>query len=164
MAQSGLHATWARVFNPLGPGQDERHLCGWLGQQVASIAAGHQRPVISVGPLHTTRDYIDVRDTATALRTIAEVGSAGATYNVATGVETTGEQVLECLLDRSGLRGQVEVVRRPGRPSDMERHFADVSRLSDLGWTPSWRLDESLEEVVGYYLRTVQRCDLPVAA
>ena len=163
VAQSGLHATWARVFNPVGPGQDERHLCGWLGQQVASIAAGHQRPVVSVGPLHTTRDYIDVRDTATALRTIAEVGSAGATYNVATGVETTGEQVLECLLDRSGLRGQVEVVRRPGRPSDMERHFADVSRLSDLGWTPSWRLDESLEEVVGYYLDTVQRASAPAS-
>jgi 3-dehydroquinate synthetase len=82
---------------------------------------------------------------------------------VATGVETTGEQVLECLLDRSGLRGQVEVVRRPGRPSDMERHFADVSRLSDLGWTPAWRLDESLEEVVGYYLRTVQRASDPAS-
>ena len=44
----GIDATWARIFNPLGPGQDERHLCGWLGQQVASIAGGHAPAEITV--------------------------------------------------------------------------------------------------------------------
>lgn len=160
---SGLRASWARVFNPVGPGQDERHLCGWLGQQVAAICAGLQPPTVSVGPLHTTRDYIDVRDTATALRRIAERGSDDTTYNVASGVETAGEEVLATLLDGPVTAEHVEIVRRPGRPSDMERHVADVSRLEALGWRRAWSLRSSLDDVVAYYLGPVDSVATTVA-
>jgi GDP-4-dehydro-6-deoxy-D-mannose reductase len=149
--QHGLPAVWARIFNPVGPGQDERHLCGWLGQQVAAIDAGHTDPVISVGPLHTTRDYIDVRDTASALRTLALHGEPGAVYNVATGQETSGEQVLALLAEASGVQFATDERRLPARRVDMERHVADVGALRSLGWAPRTSLATSLAGVLAYY-------------
>ena len=145
----GLDVAWARIFNPVGPGQDERHLCGWLGRQVAAIRAGLIEPEVAVGPLHTTRDYIDVRDTASALRVLA-TSDRGGVVNVASGDETSGEEVLAALL---ATVGEQEVRRQElaGRPSDMERHFADVSVLRELGWTPAYPLVTSLAEVVDYY-------------
>lgn len=153
--EHGLAVVIARIFNPVGAGQDERHLCGRLGQQVAEIASGLTQPTITVGALHTTRDYVDVRDVATALRLVAVRGEDGGTYNVASGVETAGEQVLDTLLEQAGIRERVEVVRGPGRRADMERHVADVTRLRALGWTSRHGLTESLSTVLDYYAHTV---------
>ncbi|MFZ4517061.1 MAG: iron-containing alcohol dehydrogenase [Microthrixaceae bacterium] len=144
-----LDVAWARIFNPVGPGQDERHLCGWLGRQVAAIRAGLIEPEVAVGPLHTTRDYIDVRDTASALRVLATSHRTGV-VNVASGDETSGEDVLAALLARLGGR-EVRRQELAGRPSDMERHFADVAVLRGLGWTPAFPLADSLADVVAYY-------------
>jgi GDP-4-dehydro-6-deoxy-D-mannose reductase len=153
----GVPVLWARIFNPVGPGQDERHVCGWLGRQVAAIASGVQAPTVSVGSLDTTRDFIDVRDTATAIRVVATRGEPGTIYNVASGRETSGQQVLDMLLDLAGLTGRVLVERRPGRPNDTRRHYADVARLVALGYSPTFSLSDSLTHVLEYYRECVSR-------
>jgi nucleoside-diphosphate-sugar epimerase len=155
-----VQAMWARIFNPVGPGQDERHLCGWLGCQVAAIADGIEPPVVTAGALETTRDYIDARDVATAIRLIATKGVAGWTYNVANGQETSGEQILETLLGIVEHRGRVSVERRQGRPVDILRHFADVGRLAALGYQPKHSLRESLADVLDYYRELNRDSDL----
>ncbi len=149
--QFGVPALWARIFNPVGPGQDERHLCGWLGRQVAAIAGGARAPLISVGPLHTTRDFIDVRDTARALRLIATRGEPGLAYNVAAGRETSGRQILETLLRVAGLADRVTLEIRPGRSADIDRVYADRTRLDALGDRPCYAIEESLAAVLAYY-------------
>lgn len=151
----GVPALWARIFNPVGPGQDERHVCGWLGRQVAAIASGIRPPTVSVGPLDTTRDFIDVRDTATAIRVVATRGEPGTVYNIASGRETSGQQVLDMLLYLAGLTGRVLVERRPGRPADIHRHYADVARLVALGYSPTLSLSDSLAHVLEYYRNRV---------
>jgi GDP-4-dehydro-6-deoxy-D-mannose reductase len=147
----GLPVLWARIFNPVGPGQDERHLGGWLGWQLAAIAAGVRPPVVSVGPLHTTRDYIDVRDTARALRKLAMRGAPDFAYNVASGRETSGQQIFDTLLELSGLGDRVKVDRLPARPADTERYYANVDRLGALGYRPRFGLTESLADVLAFY-------------
>jgi 3-dehydroquinate synthetase/nucleoside-diphosphate-sugar epimerase len=153
----GIPSLWARIFNPVGPGQDERHLCGWLGQQIAEMVAGVRPRRLLVGPLHTTRDYQHVEDTARALACLAERGEPGEVYNVASGVETPGTAVLDVLAARGGLTGRIEIDRKPPRPSDMERHFADVSKLEALGFRPESGLEEALSQVLEYYLDIVAR-------
>jgi 3-dehydroquinate synthetase/nucleoside-diphosphate-sugar epimerase len=155
-AQQGIPATWARIFNPVGPAQDERHLCGWLGRQVAEMATGARPPELLVGPLHTSRDYIHVTDTAAALRLVLERGVAGEVYNVASGEETTGTTVLETLSDLAGLAGSIVLTPRPARPSDMERHYADISKLAALGFEARRSLADSLGEVLAYYVDEVR--------
>ncbi len=151
-AQHRLDVVEARIFNPVGPGQDERHLCGRLAQQVAAIVAGQSTPEITVGPLHTTRDYIDVRDTASALRALALRGEPGTTYNVATGIESSGDAILSELISLAGLDVALRTKDVPARAADMERHVADVTRLHGLGWAPLWDLPTSLEATLRYYL------------
>jgi GDP-4-dehydro-6-deoxy-D-mannose reductase len=150
-ARHGVVAIRARIFNPVGPGQDERHLCGWLGRQVAAIAGQVSPPTVSVGPLHTTRDFIDVRDTARALRLLATRGEPGTAYNVASGEETSGQRILDLMLNLSGLAGRVSLQRLPPRRVDVDRVYADINRLKGLGYEPRFRLDESLADVLSYY-------------
>ena len=140
--EHGLELCIARLFNPVGPGQDERHLSAHLAHQVAWIADGDARPEITVGPLDTTRDFHDVRDAADAIRMIALRGEAGAAYNVASGVETPTRALLERLLASAGLTEQVEVRSTARRPADVSRHVADISSLERLGFTSrfSWAL------------------------
>ena len=151
---------WARIFNPVGPGQDERHLCG------AGPAGGGDRgrarvPEITVGPLHTTRDYLDVRDTASALRVLATAGEPGGTYNVASGVETPGSHVLARLEALAGVTLELRTRALPPRRFDMDRHVADVSRLEALGWVPGQDLDASLGAVLDYYAEEVATRSVP---
>jgi hypothetical protein len=47
----GINLSTARIFNVIGPGQDERHLRGWLARQCAGITKGE----IKAGALDTTR-------------------------------------------------------------------------------------------------------------
>jgi len=159
--QHGLDLVWARIFNPVGPGQDERHLCGWLGQQVAAIVAGDAPPEITVGPLHTTRDYLDVRDTASALRALAVSGEPGGTYNVASGVETAGSCILARLEAVAGVSLELRTRALPPRRFDMDRHVADVTRLEALGWAPRYDLDASLGAVLDYYAEEVAGRSVP---
>ncbi|WP_164712409.1 NAD-dependent epimerase/dehydratase family protein [Methylobacterium currus] len=148
---ASLPVVWGRIFNPVGAGQDERHLCGWLGRQIAEAGAGLRPPSVTVGALDTTRDYIDVRDVARALRVLAAHGQPGRAYNVASGRETSGEDVLAMLVGLGGLAAPVDVVRRPARRGDVARSFADVSRLTALGYRPRHSLRDSLTAVLAYY-------------
>ncbi|MDB4966599.1 MAG: putative 3-dehydroquinate synthase [Myxococcales bacterium] len=140
----------ARIFNPVGPGQDERHLTSWVAMQATEVAAG-RRSRIEVGPLDTTRDFIDVRDVAAALALLAAEGAPGTTYNVASGTETKTSDVLSEGLRAAGLTQEVPIARRSARPSDIPRHFADTRRLRALGFQPVHSLAKSMDAVVGYY-------------
>jgi nucleoside-diphosphate-sugar epimerase len=151
----GVRAVAARIFNPIGPAQHERHLCASLVRQAAAIASSLQPPVISVGRLDTTRDFVDVRDAATALRVIAMRGEAGGAYNVASGQETSGQKILDVLLDQAELSGRIALDRRPARIADIHRHYADVARVLALGYSPQYSLTDSLRHMFDYYRHSV---------
>lgn len=156
--QHGLPVVWARIFNPAGPGQDERHLCGRLAQQAAAIAAGVTAPTLEVGPLTTTRDFVDVRDVAQGLRllALAPPDANGQAYNLGSGREDPTEQVLTEVLRFANIEHIVRLVRLPGRPADIPRHFADITRIRKFGYSPAHSLEDSLRDVVGYYLGPVR--------
>jgi len=53
---------YVRLFNLVGPGQDERHVCGRFASKVVSMKQGLAEKRFTVGALGTTRDFLDVRD------------------------------------------------------------------------------------------------------
>jgi GDP-4-dehydro-6-deoxy-D-mannose reductase len=149
-ARCGIAWVTARIFNVVGPGQAESHVCGRLAAELASPASS-RGTALSVGPLDTTRDFIDVRDVASALLLLARSGEHGGTYNVASGRETPIQLILSELLRISGLNGQVQIAPQSGHPRGVRRHFADVSRLQGLGFVPTCSLTASLEDLFRYY-------------
>jgi GDP-4-dehydro-6-deoxy-D-mannose reductase len=152
----GVPAVWARIFNIVGPGQDERHFCGKVAAQVAAIRCGLMPARIEVGDLTPTRDFIDVRDVAAALSLLAQHGKPGIAYNVATGLETAMERVLELAMDISGLSGTAAVENTYRRAADIPRAYADAARLTDLGFVPDYDLRRSMSDLIGYYCTTVR--------
>lgn len=139
----------ARIFNIVGPGQMESHVCGRFAAQLASPIGPTM--ALKVGRLNTTRDFIDVRDVAAALLLLSQRGEPGATYNVASGVETPIHFVLSELIRLSAWPGEVQVETRHERQADILRHFANVGRLERLGFAARYPISASLEDVLRYY-------------
>jgi nucleoside-diphosphate-sugar epimerase len=141
--------TIARIFNIVGPGQEERHAVGRFASQVAAIASGSAQERLEVGDLSTTRDFIDVRDVAGALIALAKQGQSGI-YNVGSGVETQIASILEVLLGAVNLGG-MRIERRYARASDIPRLVADIGKLRSV-YRPSFSLDRMVRDVLEYYL------------
>ncbi len=153
-----LPVVWARMFNLVGPGQDERHVCGKLASQISAIVRKRQAQRIEVGDLKPTRDYIDVRDAASALVCLAERGLSGETYNVASGNETSVESILGLLMGAANLTEPLDLSQSYARQNDLPRYYADVERLWNLGFRPRYLLKQSIQDLLGYYLETVPKC------
>jgi GDP-4-dehydro-6-deoxy-D-mannose reductase len=149
--QYGIPAVTARVFNIAGPGQDERHVCGRFAAQAAAIANKSAPPIIEVGELCTTRDIIDVRDVAQALACLAESGEASQIYNIGSGVETSIQAILDVTLRLSGIRGSVRIDQKATQRAEIPRHFADIRRISALGFQPHYDLERSMADLLNYY-------------
>lgn len=145
----------ARIFNIVGPGQDERHVAGRFAAQIAAVIAGTSEARMLVGDLSPTRDFIDVRDVARALALLARSGAPGSIYNVASGLETPISQILELLIDAADLRGALDPEAKYLRLSDTPRVVADVARLHDAGHRDVVTLGRSLHDVLAYYTAVI---------
>lgn len=155
-ADFGLPITHARIFNIVGPGQDERHVCGRFAGTVAAIARGIIPAVIEVGNLDATRDFIDVRDVALGILAIASYGRPSDTYNVASSIETSVAFVLTELLKAAGLLHKVAIVRKDIARSSLTRQVADIAALRAIGFKPRFEIARSLADVLAYYTDRVR--------
>ncbi len=149
--RAGIESVIGRIFNVVGPGQEERHVCGRLASQLAAIAQEGRPPVISVTGLSATRDYIDVRDVASALALLAKNGRPGEIYNIASGIETSVWQILDGLSGIAGLAGRIRIEHHPDT-TGIARHFASVRKLTAEGFRRDYNIMMSLEGVMCYYL------------
>ena len=147
----GIPTIWCRLFNLVGPGQDERHVCGKFASWLAALMRRELPPIIEVGSLHTTRDFLDIRDAARALQTIMEKGEPDRAYNIGTGQETTIGEVLTTLITLAGMQDVVRIKQVEERAEDIPRHFANIGRLQLLGFQQGFTLEKSLEDLLHYY-------------
>ena len=143
--ERGISLVVARIFNVVGPGQPRSYLPGVLAAQLAEIQERGAQPLLRMGPLTTSRDYIDVRDVASALWVLAVSDVQGA-VNVASGIETPVSRVLDILLELSGLEVRIEWL--PPFPANVPRQVADIGVISQLGYESSIALRRSLRDLL----------------
>lgn len=150
--ERGLCTVIARVFNICGPGQNDQHVCGAIASQIHSRASS-----LRVRTLQTSRDFIDVRDVARALRFLGLYGQCGNVYNVASGIETRIASVVDHLLSLAAYNGPIAVNDLPASPlPNVARHVADPSRLRALGFYCDYDLLHSLRDLLEYYGHSVE--------
>ena len=154
-AQHRVPVTCARVFNVIGPGQDERHVAGRFASQIAAVMRGEAPPAMTVDDLHTTRDFIDVRDAVRALTVIAQRERASPIVNVGSGRETSIETVLNDFLRLADLQGRMAVQAIAQPPGAVRRQRADISRLAGMGFRCKYSLRRSCQDLLTYYLTDV---------
>ncbi len=126
----------ARIFNLTGPGQ---------GAQFAPADWARQswgEDPIACGRLNIERDYLDVRDAAEGLLTLARAGQPGQAYNLCRGRAVTMRWILKQLAPGRELR--VEASRER---AEVPVLYGSNDKARRLGWTPRVPLEQSLADL-----------------
>jgi GDP-4-dehydro-6-deoxy-D-mannose reductase len=136
-----LEVVVGRVFNPIGPGMPPSQAFG----RFAALLADADCHELVVGDLDARRDFVDARDVAEALVSLAERGQAGRAYPIGTGLSRRVGDGLDHLLRRCGRPILVHSASVRQGPSDSR---ADTRRLeADTGWRPSIAFERSLDDL-----------------
>jgi GDP-4-dehydro-6-deoxy-D-mannose reductase len=135
-AARSLPVICTRPFNLLGPGQSTKLVPATFLAQVRQVLRG-EKSHVEVGNLSSRRDFVDVRDAVAAFWSLVTTGpeADGQVFNVAAGVSTGIEELLDACLELGG--GGVPV-RRSGdrvKPVDVSSVTGDPAKLrAQTGW------------------------------
>ncbi|HVA25154.1 MAG TPA: GDP-mannose 4,6-dehydratase [Chloroflexota bacterium] len=147
-----------RPFNQIGPRQSPEFVVAAFAKQIAEIEAGHREPVIRVGNLTSVRDFMDVRDAASAYCLAVERGEPGEAYNVGSGEGRTGQFVLDQLLAMSSATIRVETDPERFRPVDLPRIVCDATKFRRAsGWAPAIAIETSLRDTLHWWREELSR-------
>lgn len=152
-----LDCVIARPFNHVGPGQSDRFVLPSLAGQIAEIEMGLREPVIEVGDIDSTRDFLDVRDVVAAYAALLRSAAPGETYVVASGQERSVRELLDLMLSHTTVKPEIRMDPSRMRSSEQKRMRADSRRLRiDTGWSPSVALDTTIKELLDYARKSKQ--------
>jgi GDP-4-dehydro-6-deoxy-D-mannose reductase len=141
-----------RPFNHSGPGQSDKFVLSSFARQIAAIEAGHNAPVLRVGNLEASRDFLHVDDVVRAYRHAAIDAPAGAAFNVSSGESHRIGEALDQLLSFTNIPISVEQDPARLRPSDVPEVLGSHDALTAAtGWTPAVEFKTLLHELLDYW-------------
>lgn len=138
-----LPTVCVRFFNVYGPNQNPKSpYSGVLSILTACLINGKSFKLFGNGK--QTRDFIYVGDVIRALLIIMDKGKKSTVYNVANGVEISLNKIISECQAISGRK--LNINKFPARRGDIVRSFANIDRLTKIGFEPKWTLQEGLQE------------------
>ncbi|MEG3163609.1 NAD-dependent epimerase/dehydratase family protein [Sphingomonas sp. PB2P19] len=154
-AANGLQVIRLRPFNHIGPGQDDRFVVSAFARQIAEIEAGRREPVMKVGDLSATREFLDVRDVARAYALAFEAPAPcwrGTVVNIAGGRRICIGDMLNLLLSLS--TAKVSVLQDAALIRRAETGYAggnaDRARMM-LDWQPVIPFEATLSDILAFW-------------
>lgn len=142
-----IEAASARIFNPVGPGDQNAHLVPDILDQ---IAVGDR--ALALGNLAPARDYVHIDDVVDALLAMGRPETeidGHRRYNVGTGEAHTVREVVAAIERAFGEELAIQQDDERVRESDRPHLRADVARIRDeLGWTPDHTLDDAVRDAM----------------
>ena len=148
----GMEIVRTRGFNHTGPRRGSVFVCSDFAKQIVEIEQGSKPPVLSVGNLEAKRDFADVRDIVKGYWLSLEKGRPGEVYNICSGKAYSIREILNILIELSGV--EVEVKNDPARmrPSDVPVLEGDNSAfMQDTGWKPEIPLKDTLNDLLEFW-------------
>lgn len=147
-----INATIVRPFNNFGPRQNPGSYAGIIPIVISNVRNG--RPIEIFGDGEQTRDFTFVSQTADLVVKISKDPKCYQdVFNVATGVETSINQLVSELLNVMG-KPYHPVRHLPPRMADVRRHCADVTKTqSTIGAVPVAMNLTQLQATVDWYMR-----------
>jgi len=158
--RQGMKGMIARPFNHIGAQQSANFVTASFARQIAFIEAGKQSPVLRVGNLDASRDFLDVRDVCEAylrLLALSPIPEQSRIVNISSGVPRQIRAMLETLLSMTSSRISVELDPQRLRPSDIPVATGNSQRLRKLtGWQPHIPIEQTLKELLDYWRQRVE--------
>ena len=101
-----------------------------------------------VGNLDTRRDFLDVRDVATAYVALTERGRPGEIYNICSGHAVSVREILRELIGIAHIAVEVRDDPERMRASDTPLLVGDATKLrAETGWAPHYPLPATLRAI-----------------
>jgi len=147
-----LPITVARVFNLIGPGATQG-VCSQLIRQVVELEVGVQAPMLPVGNVSVTRDFLDVRDAVQAFWMLLQRNNAigSELYNVCSGRRIAVREVINDLQKLSRVSFTTEECAEFIRSNDPHTVYGSFDHLHGAtGWRPTFSLQQSLVDALHY--------------
>lgn len=134
-----LVVTATRPFNCVGRGQKPTLLLSKIVDVFRRRA-----PVLELGELNVTRDYVDIRDVCAYWSALVTSPALPLIVNIGTGITTSLNGILAQLQAMTGHAPQI--ISNPGlmRPRDIVYQRAHMGRLTALGCAPKYALADTL--------------------
>lgn len=147
-----LNVIMTRSFNHVGPKQSPQFVISDFCKQVAEIELLGNKPVIYVGNLESSRDFLDVRDVVNAYFELLKSGTVGEIYNVGSGHSVRISDLLERIISNSSVNISVETDPQKFRPIEIEETIADITKLqNDTEWHQLYDLDDTILITLNYW-------------
>lgn len=143
----GMKIFLPRMFIHVGTGHPPATAIQNFARQLALAKAGRGKDEIHVGNLKTYRDYIDVRDGVAAMSLLLEKGKPGEPYNICNGEAVQIKEVLDELIDISGVKVTIKEDTNLLRVADEPLLLGDNSKIKALGYVRKYPLRQTLEDV-----------------
>ena len=158
LAHRGLRCVRLRLFNHTGPGQSSKYVIPSFAMQIARIEAGLDPAVLYVRNLNVERDFLDVRDVASAYVAIVQRSDhieAGTILNIASGTTNSLRLILGDLISLSGTPVRID-------ESHVESTEGTEPLLGDatvarhlLDWEPQHSLRDTLADILNFWRQRV---------
>ena len=153
-----FRVTSFRMYNVYGPRQAlDNPYQGVLGIFLGNLLRGE--PLTIFGDGQQSRDFIYASDVADAwVRALDSPASYGRVFNLGSGREIPINRLADLSLAALGRsRRDCAVCHAPGRPGELRRVAADVTRArAVLGWEPRTSLADGLAETVRWAVQEPQ--------
>lgn len=136
----------ARIFNLIGPGQSTLQAFGRYAAELAATKIGKPHEIKAFGLSHR-RDFIDVRDAASAILALADHGRSNQVYHIGTGISRSLLDGLEILARNSGRSVEwIESLKHSAQgPLDSKASIRLIQK--DTVWSPQIPFEQSLTDL-----------------
>lgn len=142
----------ARPFNHIGPGQDAKFSVSNFAKQVIEVKLGIKKPLIEVGDLTVTRDFLDVQDVIDAYFALLKNGYNQQVYNICSSTERSLKSILEDLMKLRAVKAEIGVITGRLRKFEQNHICGSYEKINkDTSWCPKIPFENTLESILEYW-------------
>lgn len=148
-----------RAFSHTGPRRGRKFSISSDAYQLVRIQKGYQEPIINVGTLSSKRVVMDARDCVKAYYLLMQKFTPGEAYNVGGDNAYTMGELLDKMIDLTGLTNKVEKRLDPKlvRPIDIPIQICDTNKCRNLtGWKPEIPIEKTLADLLAYWSEKIK--------
>ena len=142
----GIKAVSLRIFSLYGPRQRKQVVYDFIQKLYQN-----SEEMVILGNGKQTRDLVFVKDAVQATMKVTNGPLNGEVYNVGTGIEYSTLELAKIIAGIMGVAPKYEFTGNV-RPGDPDRWVANINKIRELGYQPSYSLKEGLERTVEWFL------------